>query len=91
MKVNVSGKYDQKLHDHTKKSARHAIKTASKKAVQKSVEATDNLTGNKIANKITKDLKSSPQQKFNTSEIVESEVEVHKEIMVMLIYLLKEI
>ena len=54
MKVNVSGKYGQKLHDHTKKSATHAIKTASRKATQKTVEATDKLTGNKIANKIQK-------------------------------------
>ena len=72
MKVHVSGKYGQKLHHHTKKSATHAIKTASRKAAQKTVEATDKLTGNKIANKIQKTWKVH----HNKSSILQRQLKV---------------
>ena len=48
----------QKLFDHVKKSATHAIKTSSKRLIQKPAETTGNLIGNKIANRITKNSKS---------------------------------
>ena len=48
----------QKLFDHVKKSATHAIKTSSKRLIQKTAETTSNLIGNKIANRITKNSKS---------------------------------
>ena len=53
MGKSLSSKYGQKLLDSTKKSATHAIKTASKRAIQKTAEATSDLIGNKIADKIT--------------------------------------
>ena len=51
---NLNGKSSPKLHDHAKKSATDAFKTALKRAIQKLAEATGNLIGNKIANRITK-------------------------------------
>ena len=35
---NLSGKYTQKLSDHTKKSATDALKTSSKRVIQKTAE-----------------------------------------------------
>ena len=49
----LSNKYGQKLLDSAKKSATHAIKTASKRAIQKTAEAIGDLIGIKIADKIT--------------------------------------
>ena len=46
----LSGKYRQKLLDHTKESATDALKTTSKKVIQKIAKATGELIGNKIAN-----------------------------------------
>ena len=66
----LSGKYSQKLHDHTKQSATDALKTASKRVIQKTEVAGD-LIGNKIADKITTVSKTSPQ---NTSEINKDEI-----------------
>ena len=51
---NMSGKYSQKLLDHSKKSLTDALKTLSKRVIQKTAEATDGLIGNEIANKIIK-------------------------------------
>ena len=50
---SMSNKYGKKLVDTAKKSAIHAVKTASKRAIQKTAEATGDLTGKKIADKIT--------------------------------------
>ena len=50
----MSGKYSQKLLDHSKKSLTDALKTLSKRVIQKTAEATDGLIGNEIANKIIK-------------------------------------
>ena len=61
MSKNVSGKYSQKLLDHAKRSATHALKTTSKRVIQKTAETTGDLIGNKIADRITKVLKNSPQ------------------------------
>ena len=58
---NVSGKWSQKLLDHTKKSVTDALKTVSKKAIQKTAEETGDLTGNKIVDRITKVPKTSPK------------------------------
>ena len=57
----VSGKWSQKLLDHTKKSVTDALKTVSKKAIQKTAEETGDLTGNKIVDRITKVPKTSPK------------------------------
>ena len=57
----------QKLLDHSKKSATHALKTSSKRVIQKTAEATVDLIGNKIANRITNVSKNSQQ---NNSETV---------------------
>ena len=43
---NLSGKYSQKLLDHTKTSATDALKTVSKSAVDKTAEGTGDLIGN---------------------------------------------
>ena len=67
---NLSGKYSQKLSDHTKKPATDTFKTASKGAIQEIAEAPCDLIGNKIANRITKVSKSSRQ---NISETVTNE------------------
>ena len=50
----MSGKYSQKLLDHTKKSETGALKTSSKKVIQKAAETTSDLIANKMANKVTK-------------------------------------
>ena len=50
----LSGKYSQKLLDHSKQYATDVFKTASKRAIQKTAEATGDLIGNKTANKITR-------------------------------------
>ena len=42
---NLSGKYSQKLFDHTKQFAANALKTASKRGNQKIAEATSSLMG----------------------------------------------
>ena len=53
--INLSGKYGQKLLDHT------AVKTALKKAFKKSAEVMGYLIGDKvIADKITKASKCTP-------------------------------
>ena len=52
MSKNLSGKYSQKLLDHAKQSATHALKTTSKSVFEKTGEATGDLISNKIANKI---------------------------------------
>ena len=39
--------YSQKLLDHTKQSAKNALKTVSKTAIQKTTEAIGDLIGNK--------------------------------------------
>ena len=54
----MSGRYSQKLFDHTKQSATDALKTSSKRAIQKTAEATADLIGTEIATKITKVLKN---------------------------------
>ena len=50
---NLSGKYSQKLLDHTKKSAANALKTVSKRAIQKTAQVTVDLIGIKITDGIT--------------------------------------
>ena len=40
---NVTGKHNQKLLDHTKKSATDALKTVSKRVIQKTAEAIGHL------------------------------------------------
>ena len=52
IRKNLSGKYSQKLLDHTKKSAADALKTSSKRVIQKTAEETGDSIGNKIANKL---------------------------------------
>ena len=64
----LSGKYSQKLRDHTKLSVTDALKTASNRAIKKTAEATSNLTGNKIGNKITK---NSPPNNSGTDSQTE--------------------
>ena len=75
MGKSLSSKYGQKLLDSTKKSATHAIKTASKRAIQKTAEATSDLIGNKIADKITSVLtklhSKKPSNNINNDEDVE--------------------
>ena len=75
---NLSGKYSQKLLDHTKKSATDAVKTSLKRVIKKIAEATSYLTGNKITEQILKVSKISRQ---NNSEIVtnEDDKEIPKE------------
>ena len=51
-----------------KKSATHAIKTASKRAIQKTAEATGDLIGNKIADKITSASKKYPKE-FHSKDL----------------------
>ena len=47
----LSGKYSQKLLDHTKESAADALETPSIKAIQETVKANGDLISNKIAYK----------------------------------------
>ena len=63
---NLSGKYSQKLLDHTKKSATDALRNISKKVFSKTAEATGDLISNEIANNITKVPRSSPQYNLKT-------------------------
>ena len=72
----LSNKYSQKLFDHTKRSATHALKAASKKKEFKDQEPTGDLICNLIANKITK---VSRYSTLNTSATVEYETEIPKE------------
>ena len=53
IRQNLSGKYSQKLLDHTKQSATDAFTTVWKRPIQKTAEATGDLIDNKIADKIT--------------------------------------
>ena len=57
----TSIKYNPKLFDQAKQSARDALKTDSKRAIHKTAWATDDLNGNKIADKITKISRTSQQ------------------------------
>ena len=66
--LGLSSKYSQKLLDHTKKSARDALKVASKRAIQKTAEATGDLIGNEIVDKIKKASKTSPKSNSETNE-----------------------
>ena len=50
----MSGKYGQKLLDHTKQSSINAHRTVSKRGYQKTAEATADLIGNKIADVLAK-------------------------------------
>ena len=68
MSKSLSNKYGQKLFGSAKKSATHAIKTASKKAIQKSAEATGYLTGNEIADKITS-VSKKPAMELHSKEL----------------------
>ena len=45
MSKNVTGKNNQKLLDHTKKSATDALKTVSKGVIQKTAKETGPLIG----------------------------------------------
>ena len=47
----LSGKYSQKLLDHTKESATDALETPFIKAIQETVKANGDLISNKIAYK----------------------------------------
>ena len=64
---SLSGKYRQKLLDHTKQSVRDALQTSPKRVIQKTAEVTGDLIGNKIANRITKVLKNSQQNILETA------------------------
>ena len=66
IKENLSSQYSKKRLDHTKQSARDALKTVSKTAIQKTAEVTGNLFGNKIADRVTKVLISSPHDNSKT-------------------------
>ena len=79
----MSGKYIQKLLDHTKQFAIDALKIFLKRAIQKTAETTGDLIHNKIADKITKVQKTSQQ---NYSETVKNEhyKEIFKEIFIYL-------
>ena len=63
---SLSGKYSQKLLDHTKTSGTDVLKTSSKRVIRKTAEATGDLIGNKYANKITKVSKNSQQHSSET-------------------------
>ena len=75
---SLSGKYSEKLLNHTKRSATDAFKTVSKRAIPKAAEGTVVLIDNKIADGTTKVSKSSPQ---NNLEKVTNEYdkEIRKE------------
>ena len=51
---NLCSKYNQKLLDHAKQSAKDVLKTNSKRVIQKRAEATGDLIDNKIADRIMK-------------------------------------
>ena len=67
----MSGRYRQRLLDHTKQSTTAAFKTASKRAIQKTAEATGDLIGNKIANKIISISKKPVKELPNNDETEE--------------------
>ena len=62
---------EKKIVDTAKKSATHAIKTASKRGIQKTAEATGDLVDNKIADKITSVSKKSTKKLPTIDENVE--------------------
>ena len=67
----MSGKYSQKLLDHTKQPNTDAFKTDSKREIKKkTVEAAGDLIDNKIADRMMKVSKNSQQ---NNSETVTKE------------------
>ena len=47
---NLSGKYSQRLLDHTKQSLTDALKITSQRVIQITAEETGDLIRNKIAN-----------------------------------------
>ena len=57
----TSIKYNPKLFDQAKQSARDALKTDSKRTIHKTARATGDLNGNKIVDKITKISRTSQQ------------------------------
>ena len=61
-----SGKYNQIILDHAKKSPADALETTSKRIIQKTAEATGDLIGNKITNKIARVSKNSRQNNWET-------------------------
>ena len=65
---NLSGKYSQKLLDHSKQSATDALKSASKRAIQKTAEATGDIKLGKLQNLyqriIQKQIKKENLRKF---------------------------
>ena len=65
---NISDKYIQKLVGSAKKSATHALKTASKRAIQKTVEANGDLVGSKIASISKKPAKDSHSKELPSNE-----------------------
>ena len=73
---SMSNKYGKKIVNTAKKSATHAMKTASKRAIQKTAEATSDLVGNKIADKITSISKKSTKKLPTIDE--DSELATHK-------------
>ena len=50
----LSGKYNQKVLDHTNKSVTDVLITVSKKVIQNTAEANGDFIGNKIADSIKK-------------------------------------
>ena len=72
---NFSGKYCQKLRDHTKQSSSNTLNCV-KKAIQKT--ATGNTIGNKIADKTTTVSTTSPQDSLEKIRN-EHEKEIPKE------------
>ena len=81
---NLSGKYSQKILDHTKQSTIDEIKIASKIAMQKTPEAIGDLTCDKVADKTTKVSSTSTQNisgtVANETENIEHDREIPKEI-----------
>ena len=69
----ISSKYSQKLVECVKKSATHAVKTASKRAIKKTAEAAGDLIDNKTSDKITSVSTDLHSKKF-TKELHFSEL-----------------
>ena len=78
---NLSGKYSQICHDHAKKSATDALKTASKRVILKTAEATGDLMGNKIADAVDKsyDGKITKVSKSSEAATNENDKDIPKE------------
>ena len=75
MSKTLSGKYSQKLLDHTKHFSVDAIKTNSKRVIQETAEVTGELTGNKIVDKVAKVSKTSQQNHSETvSDVHDKEI-----------------